>query len=158
MLKWKAQFSQIPVFVTAPRDVILMFKELNKSGSGSLSLEEFHSVYDAAMLKWEAQFSQIPVFVTSPCGVILMFKELNKSGSGSLLLEEFYSVYDAAMLKWEAQFSQIPWFHTTWAPLQTFCQLTHDFVTWKYFEHIVCKHLLNFASMRNAQWLWSPAI
>jgi len=72
---------------------------------------------------------------------MLMFKELNTSGSGSLSLEEFYSVYDAVMLKWEAQFSQIPWFHTTWAPLQTFCQFTHDFVTWKYFDYIVCKHL-----------------
>jgi len=72
---------------------------------------------------------------------MLMFKELNASGSGSLSLEEFYSLYDAVMLKWEAQFSQIPWFHTTWAPLQTFCQFTHDFVTWKYFDYIVCKHL-----------------
>ncbi|PNF19757.1 Two pore calcium channel protein 1 [Cryptotermes secundus] len=73
----------------------------------------------------------------SPRDVVLMFKELSATGTCSLSLEEFYSVYDAVTLKWEAQFSQIPWFHTTWAPLQTFCQFTHDFVTWKYFEYIV---------------------
>ncbi|KAK7873151.1 hypothetical protein R5R35_006372 [Gryllus longicercus] len=68
---------------------------------------------------------------------VLMFKELNTSSSGTLSLEEFYSVYDAALLKWDAQFSQIPWFHTTWAPVQTMCQLAHDLVTWKYFEYII---------------------
>nr|CAD7260866.1 unnamed protein product [Timema shepardi] len=46
-------------------DVILMFKELNTSDSGSLSLEEFYAVYDATLLKWEAQFSHIPWFHTT---------------------------------------------------------------------------------------------
>jgi hypothetical protein len=86
--------------------------------------------------------SQFLFLSAAPRDVVLMFKELNPTGSGLLSVEEFYSVYDAVMLKWEAQFSQIPWFHTTWSPLQTFCQFTHDFVTWKYFEYIVCKHLL----------------
>jgi two pore calcium channel protein 1 len=91
---------------------------------------------------WQVYLSDFSLPSTAPRDVVLMFKELNASGSGSLSLEEFYSVYDAAMLKWEAQFSQTPWFHTTWTPLQTFCQFTHDFVTWKYFEYIVCKHIL----------------
>ncbi|XP_063218916.1 two pore calcium channel protein 1-like isoform X3 [Bacillus rossius redtenbacheri] len=46
-------------------DTVLMFKELNVSGSGSLSLEEFYSVYDAALLRWEPQFSHIPWFHTT---------------------------------------------------------------------------------------------
>ncbi|XP_046979764.1 two pore channel protein 1-like [Schistocerca americana] len=69
--------------------------------------------------------------------VVLMFKYLNSSGSGTLSLEEFYSVYDAVLLCWEPQFSQAPWFHTSWAPLQNLCQLIHDLVLWKYFEHII---------------------
>lgn len=39
-----------------------MFKQLNSSGSGGISLDEFYSIYDANMLRWEAQFSQIPWF------------------------------------------------------------------------------------------------
>nr|CAD7197326.1 unnamed protein product [Timema douglasi] len=61
----KGLFSVNILLTVAVCDVILMFKELNTSDSGSLSLEEFYAVYDATLLKWEAQFSHIPWFHTT---------------------------------------------------------------------------------------------
>ncbi|XP_067014675.2 two pore channel protein 1 [Anabrus simplex] len=68
---------------------------------------------------------------------VLMFKYLNVSSSGTLSLTEFYGIYDAVLLNWDAQFSHIPWFHTTWAPVQTVCQLCHDLVTSRYFDMVI---------------------
>lgn len=44
------------------RDVVLMYKQLNVSNGGGLTLEEFYSVYEANELLWEAQFNKIPWF------------------------------------------------------------------------------------------------
>lgn len=41
-------------------DVILMFVHMNNSGSGSLSSEEFLSVYESTTLQWEQQYSGVP--------------------------------------------------------------------------------------------------
>ncbi|XP_076547770.1 two pore segment channel 1 isoform X1 [Osmia lignaria lignaria] len=42
------------------RDVVLMFRYLNTSGSGVLSSEEFLNIYDTIMLQWEPQYSAVP--------------------------------------------------------------------------------------------------
>ncbi|XP_015608738.1 two pore calcium channel protein 1 isoform X2 [Cephus cinctus] len=42
------------------RDVILMFRYMNSSGSGALNVDEFVNVYDATTLQWELQYSSIP--------------------------------------------------------------------------------------------------
>ncbi|XP_033207244.1 two pore calcium channel protein 1-like isoform X2 [Belonocnema kinseyi] len=42
------------------RDVVLMFRLMNASGTGTLSTEEFLSVYDVTVLCWEPQYSSIP--------------------------------------------------------------------------------------------------
>ena len=63
------------LFNVALRDVVLMYKQLNTSGTNGLSLEEFYSIYDANELLWEAQFSKIPWFHASwePIQVICRF-------------------------------------------------------------------------------------
>lgn len=67
-----------------------------------------------------------------------MFKQLNASNTGHLSLTEFCNIYDAVSLKWEAQYAHIPWFHSAWIPLQQFCQLMHNIICWKHFDHIIC--------------------
>ncbi|XP_072156093.1 two pore channel protein 1 isoform X2 [Bemisia tabaci] len=42
------------------RDVVLMYKYLNTSRTGVLTMDEFYNVYDAVLLNWEAQYSNIP--------------------------------------------------------------------------------------------------
>ncbi|XP_046418336.1 two pore calcium channel protein 1-like isoform X1 [Neodiprion fabricii] len=42
------------------RDVILMFRHMNVSGTGTLSSDEFVEVYDATTLEWDPQYSSIP--------------------------------------------------------------------------------------------------
>uniref|UniRef100_A0A1B6DU32 EF-hand domain-containing protein n=2 Tax=Clastoptera arizonana TaxID=38151 RepID=A0A1B6DU32_9HEMI len=69
--------------------------------------------------------------------VVLMFKQMNTSGSGFLSQSEFCNVYDAVSLKWEAQYAHIPWFHSAWMPLQQLCQLMHNTISWKHFDHII---------------------
>lgn len=71
--------------------------------------------------------------------VVLMFKQLNSSGNGALSEEEFLNVYDAVNLKWHLKEPSDPWFSVAWPPLKAFCRHARAFVTWKYFEHIVCK-------------------
>ncbi|KAK6620619.1 hypothetical protein RUM43_010911 [Polyplax serrata] len=44
------------------RDVMLMYKQLNSSGSDGLTLDEFYVIYETNELIWEAQFSKIPWF------------------------------------------------------------------------------------------------
>ena len=48
------------LLLIAFRDVVLMFRLMNTSGTGTLSTEEFLSVYDVAVLCWEPQYSSIP--------------------------------------------------------------------------------------------------
>ncbi|XP_075219021.1 two pore calcium channel protein 1-like isoform X4 [Lycorma delicatula] len=69
--------------------------------------------------------------------VILMFKQMNVSNTGYLCPSEFYNIYDSVTLKWEPQYSNIPWYHSTWIPLQNLCQLAHNIVTKRYFEHAI---------------------
>ncbi|KAG7205135.1 hypothetical protein KM043_005505 [Ampulex compressa] len=47
------------------RDIILMFRHMNTSGSGVLSSEEFLSIYDAIILQWEPQYSTVPWYHTT---------------------------------------------------------------------------------------------
>ncbi|XP_043497418.1 two pore calcium channel protein 1-like isoform X1 [Polistes fuscatus] len=42
------------------RDIVLMFRYMNVSGSGALNSEEFLVIYDATMLQWEVEYSNIP--------------------------------------------------------------------------------------------------
>ncbi|XP_066600553.1 two pore calcium channel protein 1-like [Prorops nasuta] len=42
------------------RDILLMFRHMNTSGTGTLSTEEFLSFYDANVLRWEPQYSNVP--------------------------------------------------------------------------------------------------
>lgn len=42
------------------RDTLLMFKQLNTSNTGALSLEEFVSVYECGALKWAPQHDRAP--------------------------------------------------------------------------------------------------
>ncbi|XP_054279606.1 two pore calcium channel protein 1-like isoform X2 [Macrosteles quadrilineatus] len=44
------------------RDILLMFKQLNTSNSGAITLDEFCSVYDAVSIDWEVQYANIPWF------------------------------------------------------------------------------------------------
>nr|XP_032527043.1 two pore calcium channel protein 1-like isoform X2 [Danaus plexippus plexippus] len=47
-------------------DVYLMFKQLNKSGSGGLSRSEFSHVYDVFALRWAPQTTRAPWYSESP--------------------------------------------------------------------------------------------
>ncbi|XP_043481465.1 two pore calcium channel protein 1-like isoform X1 [Leptopilina heterotoma] len=47
------------------KDVMLMFKLMNTSGVGYLSIEEFFSVYDVTVLSWEPQYSSTPWYHTA---------------------------------------------------------------------------------------------
>lgn len=69
-----------------------------------------------------------------------MFKQMNVSNTGYLSSSEFYNIYDSVMLKWEPQYSNIPWYHSTWIPLQNLCQLAHNMVTKRYFEHAISQY------------------
>lgn len=80
------------------------------------------------------------LFLKGVRDVVLMFKQLNRSNTGYLSLEEFVNVYDAVSIRWEAQYAQIPWFHSAWMPLQKFCQLMHNIISWKHFENLVRKY------------------
>ncbi|KZC12738.1 PREDICTED: two pore calcium channel protein 1-like [Dufourea novaeangliae] len=42
------------------KDIVLMFRHLNASGSGVLSSEEFLNIYDTTILQWEPQYSSVP--------------------------------------------------------------------------------------------------
>ncbi|XP_017772430.1 PREDICTED: two pore calcium channel protein 1-like isoform X2 [Nicrophorus vespilloides] len=44
------------------RDVVLIFRQLNASGSGSLTSEEFFGIYDAASLRWHLKDPPDPWF------------------------------------------------------------------------------------------------
>lgn len=44
------------------RDVLLMFKQLNVSNTGALTLSEFCNVYDTVAINWEVQYAHIPWF------------------------------------------------------------------------------------------------
>jgi len=41
------------IFFSAYREVYLMFRLLNTSGSGFISLQEFYSIYDVLNMKWK---------------------------------------------------------------------------------------------------------
>lgn len=75
---------------------------------------------------------------TSLRDVILMFRQLNGSGNGALSEEEFLGIYDVNSLKWHLKDPPDPWFSAAWPPLRTICRGSRLFVTWHYFEHIVC--------------------
>lgn len=68
-----------------------------------------------------------------------MFKQLNHTNTGALTVDEFISVYDAVTLKWSPKDPSEPWYSKTWLPFRTVCKYSRIFVTWPYFEHIVCK-------------------
>jgi hypothetical protein len=68
-----------------------------------------------------------------------MYAHLKSGKSGGLTIQEFCNLYDAVTLVWEPQYSHIPWFHSAWMPLQNICQLAHKFITWKYFDTMMCK-------------------
>ncbi|XP_071479888.1 two pore calcium channel protein 1-like, partial [Diadema antillarum] len=40
------------------RDVLLMFKTLNTSGTGKLDLQEFHNIFEVSRLKWKSEKEQ----------------------------------------------------------------------------------------------------
>lgn len=42
-----------------------MFRYLNTSGSGSLTIEEFYGVYDAVMMTWQPQVLDTPWYFTA---------------------------------------------------------------------------------------------
>ncbi|OXU24398.1 hypothetical protein TSAR_012887 [Trichomalopsis sarcophagae] len=42
------------------KDIVLMFRYLNISGSGALTCDEFLNIYDATVLRWEPQYSSVP--------------------------------------------------------------------------------------------------
>lgn len=52
-------------YFTATRDIVLMFRYMNTSGSGALNSEEFLVIYDATMLQWEVEYSNIPWYHTA---------------------------------------------------------------------------------------------
>ncbi|XP_043269050.1 two pore calcium channel protein 1-like isoform X2 [Venturia canescens] len=49
----------------ATLDIVLMFRHMNASGTGSLSCDEFLSVYDVTTLQWEPQYSSVPWYHTA---------------------------------------------------------------------------------------------
>ncbi|XP_078040114.1 two pore segment channel 1 isoform X1 [Augochlora pura] len=42
------------------RDIVLIYRHLNASGSGALSSQEFLNIYDTIVLQWEPQYSSVP--------------------------------------------------------------------------------------------------
>ncbi|XP_076181278.1 two pore segment channel 1 isoform X1 [Ptiloglossa arizonensis] len=48
------------------RDIVLMFRHLNASGTGVLSAEEFLNIYDTIELQWEPQYSTVPWYHSAP--------------------------------------------------------------------------------------------
>ncbi|XP_031828550.1 two pore segment channel 1 isoform X2 [Nomia melanderi] len=42
------------------RDIVLIFRHLNASGTGVLSSQEFLNIYDTITLQWEPQYSSVP--------------------------------------------------------------------------------------------------
>ena len=54
------------LYFTEDRDVYLIFKALNKSNTGSLSLDEFYQVYTACNLKWRPTEPEAPWFSHLP--------------------------------------------------------------------------------------------
>lgn len=47
---------------TGDRDVVLIFRQLNASGTGALTQEEFFGIYDAVTLKWHVKDPPDPWF------------------------------------------------------------------------------------------------
>lgn len=47
------------------RDLLVMFRYLNTSGSGSLTIEEFYGIYDAVMMTWQPQALDTPWYFTA---------------------------------------------------------------------------------------------
>lgn len=53
--------------ILARRDCYLMFKSLNSSRSGSLSLEEFFGIYNVTDLQWSVSAFELNAFSTDLC-------------------------------------------------------------------------------------------
>ena len=51
--------------IAAILDIVLMFRQMNASGTGALSSDEFLNVYDVTTLKWDPQYSSIPWYHTA---------------------------------------------------------------------------------------------
>lgn len=47
------------------RDLLVMFRYLNTSGTGSLTIEEFYGIYDAVMMTWQPQALDTPWYFTA---------------------------------------------------------------------------------------------
>lgn len=47
------------------RDLLVMFRYLNTSASGSLTLEEFYGIYDSVMMTWQPQAIDTPWYFTA---------------------------------------------------------------------------------------------
>lgn len=47
------------------RDLLVMFRYLNTSGSGSLTIEEFYGIYDSVMMTWQPQALDTPWYFTA---------------------------------------------------------------------------------------------
>lgn len=55
----------IIVLIIGNRDLLVMFRYLNTSGSGSLTIEEFYGIYDAVMMTWQPQALDTPWYFTA---------------------------------------------------------------------------------------------
>jgi len=55
----------IVVLFTGNRDLLVMFRYLNTSGTGSLTIEEFYGIYDAVMMTWQPQALDTPWYFTA---------------------------------------------------------------------------------------------
>lgn len=85
--------------------------------------------------------------------IILIFRQLNTTNNGLLTQDEFLNIYDATTLKWRNKNPIDPWFSAAWPPLRTFCRGSRNLVSWKYFEHFVCKYEIVCSTINDLSWL-----
>lgn len=85
---------------------------------------------------------KIYFYISELRDVVLIFRQLNISNNGLLTEEEFLNIYDVITLKWRNKNPIDPWFSAAWPPLRAFCRASRNIVTWKYFEHVICKYYL----------------
>lgn len=67
----------IIVLFSGNRDLLVMFRYLNTSGTGSLTIEEFYGIYDSVMMTWQPQALDTPWYFTASPTVQTICKTAN---------------------------------------------------------------------------------